>query len=312
MESANIQIQAPQDCEPTPGIIKSIELRNVMSHSEFKQEWHKSMNFIIGENGSGKSAILTGIVAGLGGKAYDTGRANSIRDIITNGQNQAKIKIVLHNHPSKLYGNDITIVRTMSREGSSKYQIKDANGNLRRLDRQELNLVLSKLNIQVNNPLAILHQEMSRNFLRTNDPTDLYNYFYRALLLNTCESMLKKAQQDLDAADSCLEKKKQFLDDLRHKEADLFKQVKFIESLGKTKERLSELENKYTWATVKESEDELKAVKENLDKANRQLTIAHQEFDLWNNELTDVKETLSTFEQRHQALSDEKVAKSAE
>ncbi|CAG7727071.1 unnamed protein product, partial [Allacma fusca] len=26
----------------------------------------------------------------------------------------------------------------MSREGSSKYQIKDANGNLRRLDRQEL------------------------------------------------------------------------------------------------------------------------------------------------------------------------------
>ncbi|CAG7691264.1 unnamed protein product, partial [Allacma fusca] len=43
----------------------------------------------------------------------------------------------------------------------------------------------------------------------SSDPTDLYNYFYRALLLNTCESMLKKAQQDLDAADSCLEKKKQ-------------------------------------------------------------------------------------------------------
>ena len=36
-------------------------------------------NFIVGDNGSGKSAILSGIVAGLGGRAFDTGRANSMK-----------------------------------------------------------------------------------------------------------------------------------------------------------------------------------------------------------------------------------------
>ncbi len=42
-------------------------------------EFNQHINFIIGKNGSGKSAILTGIVVALGQKASSTSRGSSIK-----------------------------------------------------------------------------------------------------------------------------------------------------------------------------------------------------------------------------------------
>jgi chromosome segregation ATPase len=44
------------------------------------------MNFVIGHNGSGKSAILTGITLALGGKAAATNRGSSMKKFIKEGQ----------------------------------------------------------------------------------------------------------------------------------------------------------------------------------------------------------------------------------
>lgn len=43
------------------------------------------VNFINGNNGSGKSTFLTAIVVALGGKTGSTGRANGVRDLIRSG-----------------------------------------------------------------------------------------------------------------------------------------------------------------------------------------------------------------------------------
>jgi chromosome segregation ATPase len=50
---------------------------NFMCHESFYQEWHPNINFIIGENGSGKSALLSGMLIGLGAKATATSRSKS-------------------------------------------------------------------------------------------------------------------------------------------------------------------------------------------------------------------------------------------
>jgi len=40
------------------------------------------MNFVVGQNGSGKSAVLTALTLCLGGKASTTSRGTNIRNFI--------------------------------------------------------------------------------------------------------------------------------------------------------------------------------------------------------------------------------------
>lgn len=64
------------------GIIEEVTLRDFMCHKFFTIKLEPYINFICGGNGSGKSAVLTGILVGLGQKAAATGRANGLRDFI--------------------------------------------------------------------------------------------------------------------------------------------------------------------------------------------------------------------------------------
>jgi hypothetical protein len=48
------------------GCILRVRLKNFMNHAEYEYNPTERLNFINGSNGSGKSAVLTAIVFGLG------------------------------------------------------------------------------------------------------------------------------------------------------------------------------------------------------------------------------------------------------
>lgn len=70
-----------QEC----GIIESLTCINFMCHTKLHVAFGPLINFIIGHNGSGKSAILTGITLCLGGKATATNRGQSLKGFIKEG-----------------------------------------------------------------------------------------------------------------------------------------------------------------------------------------------------------------------------------
>lgn len=75
------------DNEPADnGIIESVTCQNFMCHSHLEITLGPLINFIIGHNGSGKSAILTAITICLGGKATATNRGQSLKSFIKEGQ----------------------------------------------------------------------------------------------------------------------------------------------------------------------------------------------------------------------------------
>lgn len=76
--------------ESPSGYIKKVILRNFMCHEHFELELGSRLNFIVGNNGSGKSAILTAITIGLGAKASETNRGSSLKDLIREGCYSAK------------------------------------------------------------------------------------------------------------------------------------------------------------------------------------------------------------------------------
>lgn len=58
-----------------------------------------SVNFIVGRNGSGKSAIITALVVGLGGKANSTNRGNSVKSLVKTGKKLLSISFFLLIYP---------------------------------------------------------------------------------------------------------------------------------------------------------------------------------------------------------------------
>lgn len=78
-----------QDVPNTPaecGIIERIDCYNFMCHEHFSVELGPLINFIVGKNGSGKSAILTALTICLGGKASVTNRGQSLKNFIKEGK----------------------------------------------------------------------------------------------------------------------------------------------------------------------------------------------------------------------------------
>lgn len=92
-------------------------------------------------------------------------------ELIRLGQNIAKIEIVLSNsgpdaYEPHLFGNKIVVVRTITKT-SSTYSIKNGRtGAVVYRRSQELLQILLYHNIQVDNPVFVLNQDCSREFLK--------------------------------------------------------------------------------------------------------------------------------------------------
>jgi hypothetical protein len=161
------------------GHIESIELVDFMCHRHLLVAFKPQINFVIGNNGSGKSAILTALTVCLGGRASATQRATSVVSLIREGAQSGKVKVKLNNQgdnpymPEK-YGDHITIERSFRREGSNAYSIYDENDRFVIGRREEIISICDHFSIQVDNPLAVLTQETAKKFLANSKPKELY------------------------------------------------------------------------------------------------------------------------------------------
>lgn len=193
---------------PEAGIIQSIYCENFMCHRKLTVNLCRNVNFIYGQNGSGKSAVLAAIQICLGAGARRTHRARNLKDLVrkdSTGQN-AKIRVTLLNrgldgYHHEIYGDTITVERTIAvRGGYNGYKLYDENMQEQSRSKKDLDDMLDKLNIQVENPVAILDQEEAKKFL-TGKSSDKYNFFMKATELERIDrsySVLIDKKDDLD------------------------------------------------------------------------------------------------------------------
>lgn len=73
------EFNAALDLSTRSGKILTVKLRNFMCHANLTVDFNTRTNLLIGQNGSGKSAILTALIIGLGAKANATNRSSSIK-----------------------------------------------------------------------------------------------------------------------------------------------------------------------------------------------------------------------------------------
>lgn len=161
------------------GHIICIELIDFMCHRHLLVTLNPHINFVVGNNGSGKSAILTALTVCLGGRASATQRATSVDSLIREGATSGKVKVKLSNEEDNpymqdTYGRSITIERCFRREGANSYSIYAENGRLVEGRKEKVTAICDHFGIQVDNPLAILTQETAKKFLANAKPKELY------------------------------------------------------------------------------------------------------------------------------------------
>lgn len=263
--------------EAEAGIIESVTLENFMCHDKLEFSFGPNVNFIIGRNGSGKSAILTGLVLGLGGKANATSRGQNVKSFIKTGKNYSIIEVRLRNSGSDAYrpddfGTIITIERRINVDGQSTYKLKNDSGRTIANKKDELIRVLDQFNIQVDNPVSILNQETSRNFLNSTSGRDKYKFFQKATQLEEITIHYKSALEKQALAQNKLEKKQEMLPALE-KEMKMREQEWIRhQTLGDQRKQLDQLRKEFVWAIVMEKEKESMAKKQDLEELSEDIS----------------------------------------
>lgn len=199
------------------GILHSVRLDRFMSHECFVYEFGQNVNIVQGPNGSGKSAIVAALQIGLLGKVGATERGRKLDDVIKHDRNDCVITVkILNRKPPKLddgymepdltyrhdvYGDIITLERRLVRGSAGGYSVKGRSGNKPVklpqgvTPRQEILNIIDHFGFMVDNPVTILTQTKSKEFLAKGKPTDHFRLFRQATLLGPLQLELKRTRE---------------------------------------------------------------------------------------------------------------------
>ena len=275
------------------GAIKSVELENFMCHSKLKVSFNTKLNFVIGHNGSGKSAILTAILICLGGRARFTNRGDNLKSFIKEGTSYSSITVRIYNsgpdaYKHEIYGDFIEIVRRFTREGTSGYKIKSSSGKTISTKKDDLEEICDGLLIKVDNPLTVLTQDTARQFLASSSPVDLYKFFAKGTSLARLSDEYNLLSDQIDILESILVPQK---DDLIGMKKDVKKweeKWKAIQHATEMEDRLTELRNEFGWAQVEDAENELEDYENGRKKLKRKLEKQEEFMQEYSTRIKDI------------------------
>ncbi|RDB15207.1 Structural maintenance of chromosomes protein 6 [Hypsizygus marmoreus] len=258
------------------GIIESIEMHSFMCHKYLTFEFGPQINFIIGHNGSGKSAVLSAITVALGGKSNSTGRGNGLKSFIKEGCSVAEVTITLKNqgeeaYKPKEYGKSIIITRRFTKEGSSTWKIMNRHKKVISNKKDELSAICDHMNIQVDNPMNVLTQDAARQFLSASVPADKYKFFLRGTQLSQLSDEYDTCLDNIKSTFKVLAQKKEALPDLRAVFRDATVRYEEAAKAREQKQKADELKKELAWAHVRGKEEEMTAKIQEAAKAAKRL-----------------------------------------
>ncbi|XP_076841979.1 structural maintenance of chromosomes protein 6 [Brachyhypopomus gauderio] len=302
--SDSSDLRTSQSASGEVGIIENIFLRNFMCHSLLGPfAFGPNVNFVVGNNGSGKSAILTALIVGLGGKAQTTNRGSSLKGFVKEGESSAEVSITLRNrgqdaYKPEVFGQSITIDLRISSEGLRTYKFRSQTGQSIPCKKEELVSILDNFNIQVDNPVSVLTQEMSKHFLHSKGEGDKYKFFMKATQLEQMKEDYSYIMETKAVTQNTVEKHEEILHEMRCGFKEKEARYKNLASLDEMLQKLGELKGQMAWALVIEMEREVKIMQEKITGEEKSSIKYDQRVDEW-------KEKVAQAEQKYKEFHDQ-------
>ncbi|RLN98589.1 hypothetical protein BBJ28_00022200, partial [Nothophytophthora sp. Chile5] len=285
-ETAAELSQADAGIDTEMGVVEEIYCENFMCHRKMRVALCPHINFITGENGSGKSAIIAAIQICLGASARVTHRGKSIKNLIRHGhEGNALVRITLRNDAKgsdafrpEQFGKKIMVERLIRRDGSAEYRLKDERGVLVSKLKSDLEAMLDHLNIQTENPCAILDQENAKLFLKGN-PADKYKFFLQSTDLYKMRTTYSKIDEETRTiSESTLKREQAKIVTLKDAMKEAEKQWQEAQSIGKLEDEFEELKKELAWSFVSEKEAQAAKVAKKMQRKKRAEEVAAADY----------------------------------
>ncbi|KAI8874481.1 P-loop containing nucleoside triphosphate hydrolase protein [Ramicandelaber brevisporus] len=294
--------------EAEMGVIESIELIDFMCHRHLKVEFGPRINFVIGRNGSGKSAILTALIICLGGRTSFTNRATRLSSFVREGASRAIIKVCIRNKgrdafQPAVFGETIIVERII--EGS-QYKIRNSGNKIISNKREALSAICDHMAIQVDNPLTVLNQDTARQFLSSTDPHEKYKFFLRGTQLTQLKTDLDSVMVNVDKHERSLDRREESVRDLME-EARKW-ELKYVD-MEKARGLQVEIENidkLIVWRLVIDEENKLEDLIKKSEKASQKIPSILHHIEQCNSKTNELDSNVSAAENEINRISTER------
>jgi len=288
-------------------LLQEVILENLMSYEYARIPFKPGVNIVCGPNGAGKSSILLGVSLALG-QSY-TERSKKLSDLIRWGKDQARVTLILDNSPKagrrpipKIDKDQIFLTRVLRRDG--KYWVELDN---RAATKQDVERLLSKLGVDPDNMLILMHQNMTEQFIVLS-PQDKLRMVEAAVGFESYRRNVLEAQRKLsrvlseeESVGKLLESAEQTLSYWRE-QYDRYQQKKQLNM----KRRF--LERELAWAQVAKREKAVSDLKNEIQKERGEIERIQNETKTVENRLTGLQATLNQTKEEWDKLFEERLA----
>jgi chromosome segregation protein len=293
-------------------LIQEVILENFMSYEYARVPFKSGINVICGPNGSGKSSLLLATSVALG-QTY-TERSKKLSDLIRWGKDQARVTLILDNtkrgknRPVPKYNKDqIFLTRVLRKDGQYWFELEN-----RAVTKSDVDRLLSRLGVDPNNILIIMHQNMVEQFT-VLPPEEKLRMVEAAVGLEPYRENVVQAEKKLtrilsqeDSIGKLLETAEQTLNYWRE-QYDRYQEKKQLQ----TKRRFCERE--LAWAEVarregivKELEAERKKEQDVLDQIEEETKTENGHLQTYQNALEKLKSSRKELFEERLSLEREK------
>ena len=177
--------------------------------------------------------------------------------------NNAIVRVTLLNrgddaYQHDVYGDLITVQRTISLGGGfNGYKLLDEEGKEMSRNKKDLDAMLDQLNIQVENPVAVLDQEEAKTFL-CGKPKEKYTFFLKATELERISRSYATAVDNIQELDESVVRLQNFLKGKWDGVKKLEKEWQEFQEMEKLEDTLSDLRMNYAWSVYKDFTEKFK------------------------------------------------------
>jgi len=288
-------------------LIQEVILENFMSYEYARVPFKSGVNVICGPNGSGKSSLLLATSVALG-QTY-TERSKKLSDLIRWGKDQARVTLILDNtkrgknRPVPKYNKDqIFLTRALRKDGQYWFELEN-----RAVTKSDVDRLLSKLGVDPDNILIIMHQNMVEQFTVLS-PQEKLRMVEAAVGLEPYRENVVQAEKKLtrmlsqeDSIGKLLETAEQTLNYWRE-QYDRFQEKKQLQ----TKRRFCERE--LAWAEVARREGTLKEFEADRKKEQDVLNQIEEQTKTEKGHLETCQNELEKFKGSRKELFEERLS----